>query len=193
MAAVELLNVAKSYDGKVPIIHGIDLDIQDGEFVVFVGPSGCGKSTLLRMIAGLESISSGELRIAGERVTRPHRLPLAGAEACENADAARGKNPGAARKPARGRDRADGRRGTAQQGRRVVPPRTADRRRGRRQRQPAVRFVSAFPQPNTLVITAHGRPGTPSPTPPPHRVSPGSMPSTRTWNLPCRTYVCSTP
>jgi len=68
MAAVELHNVAKSYDGKIPVIHGIDLDIRDGEFVVFVGPSGCGKSTLLRMIAGLESITSGELRIGGERV-----------------------------------------------------------------------------------------------------------------------------
>ncbi|WP_077034730.1 ABC transporter ATP-binding protein [Pelomonas sp. KK5] len=68
MAAVELKNVAKSYDGKIPIIHGIDLEIKDGEFTVFVGPSGCGKSTLLRMIAGLESISGGELRIDGERV-----------------------------------------------------------------------------------------------------------------------------
>ncbi|MDY0745714.1 sn-glycerol-3-phosphate ABC transporter ATP-binding protein UgpC [Paucibacter sp. R3-3] len=68
MAAVELKNVAKSYDGKIPIIHGIDLEIKDGEFVVFVGPSGCGKSTLLRMIAGLETISSGELRIGGDKV-----------------------------------------------------------------------------------------------------------------------------
>jgi len=68
MAAVELRNVAKSYDGKIPVIHGIDLDIAEGEFVVFVGPSGCGKSTLLRMIAGLESITGGELRIGGERV-----------------------------------------------------------------------------------------------------------------------------
>jgi len=68
MAAVELRNIAKSYDGKVPVIHGIDLDIKEGEFVVFVGPSGCGKSTLLRMIAGLESITGGELRIGDERV-----------------------------------------------------------------------------------------------------------------------------
>jgi len=68
MATVELQHVSKSYDNKHPIIHGIDLDIRDGEFVVFVGPSGCGKSTLLRMIAGLESISGGELRIDGERV-----------------------------------------------------------------------------------------------------------------------------
>ena len=63
MAAVELRQVAKSYDAKVKVIHGIDLDIKHGEFVVFVGPSGCGKSTLLRMIAGLEPITSGEVRI----------------------------------------------------------------------------------------------------------------------------------
>ena len=67
MAAVELRQIAKSY-GAVPVIHGIDLDIKDGEFVVFVGPSGCGKSTLLRMIAGLETISGGELRIGSDRV-----------------------------------------------------------------------------------------------------------------------------
>jgi multiple sugar transport system ATP-binding protein/alpha-glucoside transport system ATP-binding protein len=59
--------VKKSY-GSVHILHGIDLDIKSGEFIVFVGPSGCGKSTLLRTIAGLEEISSGELNIAGERV-----------------------------------------------------------------------------------------------------------------------------
>jgi multiple sugar transport system ATP-binding protein len=63
MAAVELKGVVKSYDGKIDVIHGIDLDIKHGEFVVFVGPSGCGKSTLLRMIAGLETISGGEIRI----------------------------------------------------------------------------------------------------------------------------------
>jgi multiple sugar transport system ATP-binding protein len=68
MAAVTLEQVTKSYDGKQTVIHGIDLDIRDGEFVVFVGPSGCGKSTLLRMIAGLESISGGTVRIDGTRV-----------------------------------------------------------------------------------------------------------------------------
>ncbi len=74
MAAVELRQIVKSYDGKTPVIHGIDLDIKEGEFVVFVGPSGCGKSTLLRMIAGLESISGGELLIGGELVNdRPPR------------------------------------------------------------------------------------------------------------------------
>ncbi len=67
MADVELRGVTKSY-GPVPVIHGIDLDIRHGEFVVFVGPSGCGKSTLLRMIAGLEPISGGEVRIGGQRV-----------------------------------------------------------------------------------------------------------------------------
>jgi multiple sugar transport system ATP-binding protein len=68
MAAVDLQRVIKSYDGKTTVIHGIDLDIRHGEFVVFVGPSGCGKSTLLRMIAGLESISGGEIRIDGQVV-----------------------------------------------------------------------------------------------------------------------------
>jgi len=74
MAAVELRKVVKSYDGRNMVIHGVDLDIAHGEFVVFVGPSGCGKSTLLRMIAGLEPISGGEVRIAGEVVNdRPPR------------------------------------------------------------------------------------------------------------------------
>jgi multiple sugar transport system ATP-binding protein len=64
---VRLRGIKKSY-GKVDVIHGIDLDIEPGEFVVFVGPSGCGKTTLLRMIAGLEEITSGDLMISGERV-----------------------------------------------------------------------------------------------------------------------------
>ena len=64
MANVKLLNVRKAF-GATEIIKGVDLDIGDGEFCVFVGPSGCGKSTLLRMIAGLEDITSGELRIGG--------------------------------------------------------------------------------------------------------------------------------
>jgi multiple sugar transport system ATP-binding protein len=67
MAEVHLLNVRKSY-GALDIIHGVDLGIQDGEFVVLVGPSGCGKSTLLRMIAGLETITGGEVRIGGRVV-----------------------------------------------------------------------------------------------------------------------------
>ena len=68
MADVELRQVAKSYDGKTTVIHGIDLSVNHGEFVVFVGPSGCGKSTLLRMVAGLESISGGQVLIGGEVV-----------------------------------------------------------------------------------------------------------------------------
>lgn len=68
MAAVELKQITKNYDGKLTIIHGIDLEIQEGEFVVFVGPSGCGKSTLLRMIAGLETVTSGQIVIDGKVV-----------------------------------------------------------------------------------------------------------------------------
>ena len=64
MATVTLKDVRKSY-GAVNIIQGVDLAIQDREFVVFAGPSGCGKSTLLRMIAGLEEISGGDLLIDG--------------------------------------------------------------------------------------------------------------------------------
>src|SRR5918998_918028 len=66
MATVSLRGVRKAY-GTVEIIKGVDLDIADREFAVFVGPSGCGKSTLLRMIAGLEEITSGELMIDGRR------------------------------------------------------------------------------------------------------------------------------
>ncbi|QIB33302.1 ABC transporter ATP-binding protein [Ancylobacter pratisalsi] len=67
MAQLTLRNLTKSF-GRSEIIHGIDLDVAKGEFVVFVGPSGCGKSTLLRLIAGLEEITSGELMFDGERV-----------------------------------------------------------------------------------------------------------------------------
>ncbi len=67
MADVKLVGVGKSF-GETRILHHVDLDIRDGEFVVFVGPSGCGKSTLLRTIAGLEEITSGELRIGGRLV-----------------------------------------------------------------------------------------------------------------------------
>ena len=66
MASVEIRDVRKAY-GSTRVIHGVDVDIADGEFVILVGPSGCGKSTLLRMIAGLENITGGEIRI-GDRV-----------------------------------------------------------------------------------------------------------------------------
>ena len=66
MASVAIRDVHKSF-GSVEILHGVSIDIADGEFVTLVGPSGCGKSTLLRMIAGLEGISRGEISI-GERV-----------------------------------------------------------------------------------------------------------------------------
>jgi multiple sugar transport system ATP-binding protein len=62
MASVELKDVRKSF-GRVEVVHGVNISISDGEFVVLVGPSGCGKSTLLRMVAGLEEISAGEIRI----------------------------------------------------------------------------------------------------------------------------------
>ena len=68
MAQVELHHVGKSYDGKSQVLHGIDLSISDGQFVVLVGPSGCGKSTLLRMIAGLESVTQGDILIDGVRI-----------------------------------------------------------------------------------------------------------------------------
>jgi len=67
VATLELANVVKTFD-KATIIHGVDLTVSDGEFVVFVGPSGCGKSTLLRIISGLEPASSGDIRIDGQRV-----------------------------------------------------------------------------------------------------------------------------
>ena len=65
--SVVLQKVYKRY-GDVEVIHGVDLNIDPGEFTVFVGPSGCGKSTLLRMIAGLEPISGGDLLIDGQRM-----------------------------------------------------------------------------------------------------------------------------
>ena len=66
MASLSVQSVTKNY-GAVPVLHGVDVDIQDGEFLILVGPSGCGKSTLLRMIAGLESITGGTIKI-GDRV-----------------------------------------------------------------------------------------------------------------------------
>jgi len=66
MASVEIRDVRKAY-GELEVIHGLSFDIEEGQFVILVGPSGCGKSTLLRMIAGLEDVTSGEIRI-GDRV-----------------------------------------------------------------------------------------------------------------------------
>src|SRR5512141_1636029 len=71
MASIQLKNVTKSYGkGKhaLQVIHGVNADIADREFIVIVGPSGCGKSTLLRMVAGLEEISGGEISIGGRVV-----------------------------------------------------------------------------------------------------------------------------
>ncbi len=67
MAGLQLKNICKSFDTD-RVLHNVDLDIESGEFVVFVGPSGCGKSTLLRLIAGLEEITSGEMLIEGNLV-----------------------------------------------------------------------------------------------------------------------------
>jgi multiple sugar transport system ATP-binding protein len=67
MASVDIVSVKKRF-GDVEVLHGVDITIADGSFTVLVGPSGCGKSTLLRMVAGLEHISSGEIRIAGKVV-----------------------------------------------------------------------------------------------------------------------------
>ncbi|WP_164660150.1 sn-glycerol-3-phosphate import ATP-binding protein UgpC [Tropicibacter sp. Alg240-R139] len=67
MADIKLTDLTKSY-GPTEVLHHIEGDINDGEFIVIVGPSGCGKSTLLRMVAGLETVSSGEIQIGGKRV-----------------------------------------------------------------------------------------------------------------------------
>ena len=67
MANLKLIDIKKSY-GKTQVIHGVNLEVLDGEFCVLVGPSGCGKSTLLRMIAGLEAISDGSILIDENKV-----------------------------------------------------------------------------------------------------------------------------
>lgn len=80
MSGVTLSNIIKKY-GEVQVIHGINLDIQDGEFCVFVGPSGCGKSTLLRMVAGLEDTTGGAITI-GERDVTSKTQPGVGCRWC---------------------------------------------------------------------------------------------------------------
>src|SRR6266851_2381129 len=67
MATVSIRAVRKAF-GTTQILHGVDVEVEDGEFVILVGPSGCGKSTLLRMIAGLENITRGEIAIGGRVV-----------------------------------------------------------------------------------------------------------------------------
>ena len=71
MSSVTIKNVRKNY-GNLEVVHGINLTIEDGSFVVLLGPSGCGKSTLLRMIAGLESVTGGDIEIQGRRVNDVH-------------------------------------------------------------------------------------------------------------------------
>ena len=70
MAAVSLRDVRKSYTPELQVIHGVSMEIADGEFIVILGPSGCGKSTLLRMVAGLETITGGEIAIGGRVVNQ---------------------------------------------------------------------------------------------------------------------------
>ena len=68
MATLSFKEIKKTYPGNVAVIHGLDAEVSDGEFIVIVGPSGCGKSTLMRMVAGLESVTEGEIRIDGKVV-----------------------------------------------------------------------------------------------------------------------------
>ena len=84
MGQLKLDNACKSF-GTVDVIRDVNLDVQDGEFCVFVGPSGCGKSTLLRMIAGLEDISSGDIRIDGQVVNTTSRRRSAKSRWCSKA------------------------------------------------------------------------------------------------------------
>lgn len=67
MATLSFRNVTKTYAGNIPVIHGVNMDVADGEFIVIVGPSGCGKSTLMRMVAGLEPITGGDIAI-GDKI-----------------------------------------------------------------------------------------------------------------------------
>jgi multiple sugar transport system ATP-binding protein len=77
MSNIRLRNVTKRF-GSTVTLHQVNLDIEDGEFAVFVGPSGCGKSTLLRMIAGLEEVSEGEVLIGDEVMNDVARPPRRG-------------------------------------------------------------------------------------------------------------------
>src|SRR3546814_2713973 len=70
MATLSFRNITKTYSGNIPVIHGVSMEVADGEFIVIVGPSGCGKSTLMRMVAGLEGITGGEISIDGTVVNK---------------------------------------------------------------------------------------------------------------------------
>ncbi|MDB5623324.1 MAG: sn-glycerol-3-phosphate transporter ATP-binding protein UgpC, partial [Devosia sp.] len=70
MATINLVDLQKSYGGGVLAVKGINLSVADGELIVLVGPSGCGKSTLLRMVAGLETVTSGRIEIGGRDVVK---------------------------------------------------------------------------------------------------------------------------
>src|SRR5437660_3500718 len=75
-SVIEIAGVSKTYrtrDGEVPSLRPLDFSVDAGEFLVIVGPSGCGKSTLLKLVAGLLPPTEGEIRVAGRRVTKPHR------------------------------------------------------------------------------------------------------------------------
>jgi ABC-type sugar transport system ATPase subunit len=82
MGRITLTNIDRAY-GQVEVLHGINLDISDGELLVFVGPSGCGKSTLLRLIAGLDQPTAGKIEIDGRDVTGQRR-PTAGWRWCSS-------------------------------------------------------------------------------------------------------------
>ena len=85
MGSVSLRGIRKRF-GDVDVIKGIDLEVRDGEFLVFVGPSGCGKSTLLRMIAGLTEISSGTIELDGRDITSlPSSRAAAALARCQRA------------------------------------------------------------------------------------------------------------
>ncbi len=115
MGSLTLRKVTKSF-GKIDVIKGVDLEVNDGEFFVFVGPSGCGKSTLLRIIAGLEDATSGDILIDGGKVNltppskREHRDGLPVLRALSAPDRARqyGPRPEAGRRGCRDRARAGG-------------------------------------------------------------------------------------
>ena len=118
MAEIALEHITKRYGDGFEAVKDLNLDVADGEFMILVGPSGCGKSTALRMVAGLEDITEGELKIGGQRRQRPgaqgprHRDGLPELRAVPAHDRAREHGLRAqAGQDARGRDQPAGRRG----------------------------------------------------------------------------------